>query len=216
MPKSKESQQKQAPSDANREKLLDAMLQVAAEQGWTQGALEAAAEKAGLSEGELELACPGGVSGLMEALADRSAKAAEDRMRAPDIKDMKIRDKVKAGVKAYIASLDSHKTAMKRAAGSPFSMFAGPTALWKAADGIWAGLGDTSTDFNWYTKRMTLSAVLGSTLLAWLGTDDEDEINEFLDHRIENVMQFEKSKKQVQDFVAKMPDPFEIFGSRKP
>ena len=85
MPKSKESEQKQAPSDANREKLLDAMLEVAAEQGWTQGALEAAAEKAGLSEGELELACPDGVSGLMEALADRSAKAAEDRMREPDI-----------------------------------------------------------------------------------------------------------------------------------
>ncbi len=215
MSKSTESKEKQAPSDAARERLLEAMLEVAAEQGWTQAALEAAAERAGLSEGEVELACPDGVAGLLEALAARAAQAAEDRMAAPDIEAMKIREKVRAGVKAYLAHLDPHKKAMKRAAGSPFNLFAGPAALWKAADAIWAGLGDKSTDFNWYTKRMTLSAVIGSTLLAWLGTDDEDEVGAFLDHRIENVMQFEKSKKQVQDFVAKMPDPFDILGSRK-
>ncbi len=215
MPDSKDSSEKQAPGTVFRERLLDAMLEIAAERGWTQGAMEAAAERAGLSEGEVELASPGGVAGLLEALADRSAKAAEARMGEPDIKDMKIREKVAAGVKAYIAHLDPHKAAMKRAAGSPFNLFAGPGALWKAADAIWAGLGDKSTDFNWYTKRMTLSAVIGSTLLAWLGTDDEEQIDEFLDHRIENVMQFEKSKKQVQDFVAKMPDPFDILGSRK-
>lgn len=215
MPKSEDSTEKQAPGDGFRDRLLDAMLDVAAEEGWTQAAFEAAAERAGLSEGEVELGCPDGVSGLLEALADRAAKAAEGRMGEPDIKDMKIREKVAAGVKAYIAHLNPHKRAVKRAAGSPFNLFAGPSALWKAADAIWAGLGDKSTDFNWYTKRMTLSAVIGSTLLAWLGTDDEDEVNDFLDHRIENVMQFEKSKKQVQDFVAKMPDPFDILGSRK-
>lgn len=215
MPESGKTTGNQAPSDKARERLLDAMLEQAAEQGWTQGAMKAAAEAAGLSDGEVELACPGGVANLLEALADRSAKAAEARMGEPDIPEMKIREKVAAGVRAYIAHLDPHKAAMKRAAGSPFNLFAGPTALWKAADAIWAGLGDSSTDFNWYTKRMTLSAVIGSTLLAWLGTDDEDEVNEFLDHRIENVMQFEKSKKQVQDFMAKMPDPLDILGSRK-
>ncbi len=207
--------QEQAPSDVARERLLDAMLKIAAERGWTEGAMRAAADEAGLSQGEVELACPGGVGDLLEALAVRAANAAEERMAAADVKEMKIRDKVAAGVRAYIAFLDPHKPAMKRAAGSPFNLFAGPTALWKAADAIWVGLGDKSTDFNWYTKRMTLSAVIGSTLLAWLGTDDEAEVHEFLDHRIENVMQFEKSKKQVQDFVARMPDPFDILGSRR-
>lgn len=216
MPDSGKSTENQAPSDVARERLLDAMLEVAAGQGWTPGAMKEAAQVAGLSEGEVELACPGGVSDLLEAFARRAALAAEDRMGQADIKEMKIREKVAAGVKAYIAFLEPHKPAIKRAAGSPYNLFAGPTALWKAADAIWAGLGDKSTDFNWYTKRMTLSAVLGSTLLAWLGTDDEAEVDEFLDHRIENVMQFEKSKKQVQDFVAKMPDLFDVLGSRKP
>lgn len=97
-------------------------------------------------------------------------------------------------------------------AGQPLT---GPKGLWAAADAIWSALGDKSTDFNWYTKRTILSGVLGSTLAAWIGTDDEAQVDEFLDRRIENVMQFEKLKGQVQDAFAKMPDPMDLFGQRK-
>nr|MBA2771282.1 COQ9 family protein [Sphingomonas sp.] len=57
---------------------------------------------------------------------------------------------------------------------------------------------DRSTDFNHYTKRMTLGAVYGSTLLAWLDDNSADwsETADFLDRRIDNVMQFEKWKGQ--------------------
>ena len=55
---------------------------------------------------------------------------------------------------------------------------------------------DLSTDFNHYTKRMTLGAVYGSTLLAWLDDQSEgwSETATFLDRRIDNVMKFEKWK----------------------
>jgi ubiquinone biosynthesis protein COQ9 len=66
----------------------------------------------------------------------------------------------------------------------------------RSADQMWRLAGDTSTDFNQYTKRMTLGAVYGSTLLAWL--DDETEgwadTAAFLDRRIDDVMKFEKFK----------------------
>ena len=74
-----------------------------------------------------------------------------------------------------------------------------PLALrisWRSADLMWRIAGDTSTDFNHYTKRMTLGAVYGSTLLAWL--DDQSEgwadTAAFLDRRIDDVMKFEKFK----------------------
>jgi ubiquinone biosynthesis protein COQ9 len=61
---------------------------------------------------------------------------------------------------------------------------------------MWRLAGDTATDFNHYTKRMTLGAVYVSTLLAWL--DDQSEgfadTAAFLDRRIDNVMRFEKWK----------------------
>jgi ubiquinone biosynthesis protein COQ9 len=63
---------------------------------------------------------------------------------------------------------------------------------------MWRLSGDTSTDFNHYTKRMTLGAVYGSTLLAWIDDDSEgwSETAAFLDRRIDDVMRFEKWKAQ--------------------
>jgi hypothetical protein len=44
---------------------------------------------------------------------------------------------------------------------------------WRSADVMWRMAGDTATDYNHYTKRAILSAVYGSTLLAWLQDDSE-------------------------------------------
>jgi ubiquinone biosynthesis protein COQ9 len=204
-----------APSDLFREKLLDSMLEIAAEAGWTHAALALAGEKAGLTEGQVHLATPHGITDLLEAFSARAAKAASERLKESDIAALKVREKVRAGVKAWLGFLTPHKAAVKRAAATPANLLTGPKGLWSAADAIWAALGDKSTDFNWYTKRTILSGLLGATLAAWMGTDDEAAIDAFLDRRIENVMQFEKFKAQAKDAFAKMPDPMDLFGQRK-
>ena len=69
---------------------------------------------------------------------------------------------------------------------------------WRTADLIWRNAGDTSSDFNHYTKRLTLSAVYGSTLLGWLDDSSEGfaDTAAFLDRRLANEMSFEKWKGQ--------------------
>lgn len=204
-----------APSDQFRERLLDAMLEIAPGSGWTLAAMDRAAKAAGLTEGQVLLATPRGVTDLLEAFGQRAAKAAGARLQQADIAALKVRQKVRSGVKAWLAALDPHKAAVKRSAGTPANVLTGPKGLWAAADAIWTALGDKSTDFNWYTKRTILSGVLGSTLAAWISTDDEAQIDAFLDRRIENVMQFEKFKGQVNDAFAKAPNPMDLFGQRK-
>ncbi len=204
--------QETAPSDLFLDRLVDAMLALAPDSGWTQASLDKAAAKAGLSTGQALLAAPNGIADVLEAFGMRAARAAGDAVAASTAK---VRDKVRAGAKGWLAALDAHKLAVKRAASSPANLLTGPKGLWAAADAIWSALGDKSTDYNWYTKRMTLVAVLGSTLAAWIGTDDEAEIDAFLDRRIENVMQFEKVKAQAKDAFANFPDPLDILGKRK-
>ena len=101
------------------------------------------------------------------------------------------------------------------AAATPANLLTRPRGLWSAADAIWTVLGDKSTDFTWHTKHTILSDMLGATLVAWMGADDEAAVDDFLDRRIENVMQFEKFKAQAKDAFAKMPDPMDLFGQRK-
>jgi ubiquinone biosynthesis protein COQ9 len=191
------------------------MLEIVPESGWTQAGIDRAAEKAGLSQGQVLLSCPNGVADLLEALGNRAARAASQRLVQPDVVAMKVREKVAVAVRAYLAALEPHKAAVKRASASPANLLAGPKGLWTGADAIWSGLGDKSTDYNWYTKRMILTGVIGSTLVAWLGTDNPAEVDAFLMNRIENVMQFEKFKGQVQEAVSKMPNPFDLMGKPK-
>lgn len=204
-----------APSDGYRDQILDAILEIAPESGWTEAAFEAAYRKAGLSPGQAHLACPNGAPDMLEAFASRTARAAGNALKRADLSGLKIREKVRLGVKAWLAALERHKIAVKRAAATPANLLTGPKGLWAAADAIWAGLGDSSTDANWYTKRLTLSAVLGSTLLCWVGTDDPAEVDDFLDRRIENVMQFEKAKAKFAETVAGWPDPMDILGKMR-
>lgn len=207
--------QTNAPSDLFLDRLVDAMLELAPEAGWTHAGLAKAAERAGLTQGQALLAAPNGLADVLEAFGKRAARAAGAALSTPEAASLKVREKVRAGVKGWLAALAPHKEAVKRAAAAPANLLTGPKGLWAASDAIWSALGDKSTDYNWYTKRMTLVAVLGSTLAAWMGTEDEAQVDAFLDRRIENVMQFEKFKAQAKNAFANFPDPLDILGQRK-
>ena len=90
----------------------------------------------------------------------------------------------------------------------------GAGAVWHTADAIWAALGDTSRDVNWYTKRMTLGAVYSACVLFWLGDESPDmaDTRAFIDRRIDDVMRFEKVKAQAKGLVAKLPSVAAIAG----
>jgi len=77
----------------------------------------------------------------------------------------------------------------------------GAQAIWRTADRIWNALGDSSRDINWYSKRATLSGVYSATVLYWLGDDSPGHVAtwDFLDRRIDDVMQIEKLKGKVRE-----------------
>ena len=130
-----------------------------------------------------------------------------------------------AGVIARLETIGDNEEAARRALAKfsvPSSGAAGPKSLWAAADTIWRAIGDTSTDANFYSKRTVLSAVISSSLMAWLNdnSDDKAEARVFLDRRIENVMQFEKFKFKARTAREKWPDPIKAmaglrYGARR-
>ena len=64
---------------------------------------------------------------------------------------------------------------------------------WESADHLWRWAGDTSTDWNHYSKRTILSGILIPALtLRWF--EGRESAERFVAHRIENVMAFEKWK----------------------
>jgi ubiquinone biosynthesis protein COQ9 len=167
--------------------------------GWGEAALASAATSAGIDPGIARLAFPGGAVDMIDAwFAD--IDAGMGAAFPPDrIAGMKIRERITALVAWRIACVAPDREALGRA----LAILALPTNLaratrlgWRAADAIWWTAGDRSTDAAHYTKRATLAAVYGTTLLALL--DDQSaghaETYAFLDRRIADVMRFEAFK----------------------
>jgi ubiquinone biosynthesis protein COQ9 len=128
-------------------------------------------------------------------------RALDASFTADDLAAMKIREKVRSLVWRRLEIMGPAREAIRRALAILAMPQNVPLAIrvsWRTADLMWRKAGDTSTDFNHYTKRMTLGALYGSTLLVWLDDQSEGWVDTaaFLDRRIEDVMKFEKLKAQ--------------------
>lgn len=201
--------------DALRHSLGLAIADHAAFDGWTVAALDRAADDVGVSRDEARLVLGVRAESLIDAYFAAVARRLDQRLADADLPGMKVRQRVRTGVATLLALLAPHKEAVRRA--SALLPLHGPRAarrLWALADGIWHAAGDTAVDYNHYTKRLILSGVIGTTLLAWLGDQSEGttETLEFLDRRIEGVMRFETLKARGTAALARLPDPAGILG----
>jgi ubiquinone biosynthesis protein COQ9 len=170
--------------------------------GWSDAALAMAAEALKLDPAHAKLAFPDGAVGMIDAWyasLDTRLLAAFPPER---IAAMKIRARIGSLVLARLDLVRPHKQAVRSALAilaQPRNLTTAAKLGWRTADALWRIAGDTATDFNHYTKRLTLSALYASTLLAWLDDEGEGEAETkaFLDRRIGDVMRFEKVKAQL-------------------
>lgn len=188
---------------ATRSAVIAAALPHVAFDGWSDKTLALGVEDAGADPGLSLLAFPrGGVDLALAFHHDRDARLAE-ALASDELYGLRFRDRVAHAVMTRLDLVADDREAVRRGAALfalPNHAADGARAIWHTADTIWTSLGDTSRDINWYTKRATLSAVFSSCLLYWLADTSEGSsaTREFVQRRIDNVMQFEDAKTRIR------------------
>ena len=182
-----------ATGDTLRDRLLDAFLTHVAFDGWTDTALAAAAKDCGQSVEMAKNAYPGGLLELASAFSGRTDRDMAARLAAMDMNDVRIRDRIALGVRTRLEILAPHREAVRHLSGFlalPGQHGTAARCVWKTASEIWYAAGDTSTDFNHYTKRGLLAPVITATVLYWLADESEGFADTwgFLDRRIDDVL----------------------------
>ncbi len=208
--KSADVQSKKMEDGQMREAVLAASLPHAAFDGFTDQLLQKAGLEAGIAKSDLARLFENGPLGLIEFYSSWADAEMEKRLAAMDLKAMKIRERIATAVKTRLMVLKPQKEAARRAAALlslPMHAALGAKLMYRTVDAMWRAAGDTSTDFNFYTKRGILAGVYGSTALRWFNDTSEDEkpTDEFLAARIENVMQFEKFKAKAKEGLSNFP-----------
>jgi ubiquinone biosynthesis protein COQ9 len=218
----KKSRTKKPRDDvALKRDVAQAALPLIERDGLTESMLTQAVDKAGMDRAALARLFPKGPLDLVEAISEFHDEEMEKRLAKAKLSALKMRERIKRAVMARLEILRPHKEAARRAAAFltlPPNAATGAKLLYRTVDRMWRAAGDTSTDFNFYTKRAILAGVYSSTLLRWFADDSEEEADtsDFLDARIENVMQFEKFKADFRERTKEFPSLADILdGVRK-
>jgi ubiquinone biosynthesis protein COQ9 len=172
--------------------LIDAVVARAGLEGWNDATLRAALRDRGEDPALLESHFPRGVTGAIAdwiALTDQrmeAAAAGEDllALRTP----ARIRRLIELRLNLIEPDLEALRGAFAVLA-LPWNLGTALRATARSASAIWHAAGDSSADFSWYTRRVTLAAVYSATLAYWLSPrmPAMDEVMAFLDRRLADI-----------------------------
>ena len=171
----------------------------AAFDGWSEDALHAAADAAGVDRAVARLAFPGGAMDMIGAWIDGIDAAMAQALPAERLSGLSVRERIRQLVQFRLDAVAGREEAVRRA----LAVFAMPqnaaAALrrgWHSADLMWRLAGDMTSDFNHYSKRTILGGVYAATLAVFVDDNSEAkaETAAFLDRRIAGIIRFEKAK----------------------
>jgi ubiquinone biosynthesis protein COQ9 len=210
-------------SKQNKQKILEEFLKICALDGCSVESLKKSLKNCNIDENLHQLIFENGLLDLIDFYIDSYNQKILKIINKnyPDFLKLKIRQKIKIASFVRFEIESENKIAIQRIINfcldpknfinceynfRPLSL--GLKINYKIADFIWSMIGDKSTDFNFYTKRLTLSKILLRTLFVFLKDDASDlkTTSDFLDNQIKKVMEFEKFKANIKNFSSQIKE----------
>lgn len=176
-----------------RAQIINAALPDIVFDGWSLVTIESAAAKEGYDDLTVRAAFPDGLVDILDAFADLADQEMLKALAGTNPDNLRVRDRIRTALIARFEYLNPHKEAVKESLKCWLNPLRKPRAakiVWRTADRIWDWAGDTTTDYNRYTKRSLLSGIIAPATLVWLNdhTETMDKTTRFIDGRIANIM----------------------------
>jgi ubiquinone biosynthesis protein COQ9 len=185
-----------------RNRILLATLPHVAFEGWSERALRDGLAETGLTPEQGLLTFPRGPVEMIEHWMRYADGRMLELMQGVD-PAMRVRERIAAAVRFRMEVNVPYREAVRRTISflaMPSNAIVAAQSTYATIDAIWYACGDTSTDLSFYTKRATLAAVYGATVLYWLDDSSQQfaETWAFLDRRIGDVMQIPKLRARIE------------------
>ena len=197
---------KMSTADITPELFVEKMLRHLPFDGWSETAMQRTAEELSLSASDVARLFPKGFASVITIGSDDvdAKMVAKFMERFSDKFDgMPVHIRIRELLLIRFEILQPHKEAVRKIItflAKPDHVELGNRLLYNTLDRVWRAAGDRSTDFNFYTKRATLGAVYGATMLAFLNDDTPDmqKTHAFLDRRLQDVAKIPKVTKPLR------------------
>ena len=177
------------------DRLIEEMLPNVPFDGWSRRSVHGAADAVDMDRtyaDALLVRLPEDALAAFSDWADRRMLEAWAELPA-DAGELHLRQRVVRLVLLRLELLEPYRDAVRRGAALlalPQNAGLAARLLGRTVDRLWHAAGDRSSDFSYYTKRLTLGAALSATTLFWLNdtSGDQQATADFLERRIDGLL----------------------------
>ena len=192
--------------------LIKAMLTHVPFDGWTweameQGAIDIGFEKKKTSAARIKIfkdLFKNGSIDFIDIFSEIIDLEVKENYNSIEAKPERVPEKIKKIIMIRLNLCQKYKEAVRSSislSAIPVNTKKSLNILYRTCNSIWRIAGDKSTDFSFYTRRISLAAVYTSTLLFWLNDKSNNNIETefFLDRRLKDISKISSLKRPLSD-----------------
>ena len=178
------------------------------EKGFSKNSLESISKKYGLDINETELLFPEGNIDLIKFTLEQLDNELEEYCRKIDLIRLPVHKRIKKVLLSKIFLMNKNKLFYRSIFFNlliPKKKFSLSSQLYNSVDQIWFIAGDSSTDFNFYTKRLILSVIYSRIMLFFFNNNNQQELEDILDESLQRVSKIPEIKSKLKIFKEYFP-----------
>jgi len=178
------------------------------EKGLNKNSLENISKRYGLNINEIELLFPEGNIDLIKFTLEQLNKELEEYCKKIDLIRLPVHKRIKKVLLSKISLMNKNKLFYRSIFLNlliPKKNFSLSNQLYNSVDQIWFIAGDSSTDFNFYTKRLILSGIYSRVILFFFNNNNQEELENILDESLNRVSKIPEIKSKLKIFKDYLP-----------
>ena len=178
------------------------------EKGLNKNSLENISKRYGLNINEIELLFPEGNIDLIKFTLEQLNKELEEYCKKIDLIRLPVHKRIKKVLLSKISLMNKNKLFYRSIFLNlliPKKNFSLSSQIYNSVDQIWFIAGDSSTDFNFYTKRLILSGIYSRIILFFFNNNNQEELENILDESLKRVSKIPEIKSKLKIFKDYLP-----------
>ena len=191
-----------------RLKILKFAKIVVAKDGLTSNTFKNISKKYNLNIDEINLLFPGGKNEFLHFVLEQLNIDLENYCKKLDLIRLPVHKRIRKILLSKIYIMDKEKKFYKKIFLSlliPKKNFSLPIKLYKSVDQIWFIAGDTSVDFNFYTKRLILAGIYSRVIFFFFNNNNQTLLEDHLDSSLKRVSKIPELKTKFNIFKDYLP-----------
>ena len=191
-----------------RQVVLRFAKEFVSEKGLTKNCLENISKKYGLNTDETDLLFPQGNIDLIKFALEQLNNDLEVYCRQIDLIRLPIHKRIRKVLLSKISLMNKDKPFYRSIFLNlliPKKNFSLSSQLYNSVDQLWFIAGDSSTDFNFYTKRLILSGIYSRVMLFFFNNNNQEELENILDENLKRVSKIPEIKSKLKIFKEYFP-----------